>query len=219
MEEDNKKEEKEKEKEPEKELTPMEILVRAARIMNPRQFELPREMRVPCPFPGTDKDNGNGKNGNGSLVTVDAMGCVPLPARSCFVCRGTCKAAPLLACDYCPLLFHQDCLDPPLTALPTGRWMCPNHVEQYIDWKLVNSVSATERVALWERFSAPVDQHAIKVDFIRRARNQRPAFRSKVPVGVRGRVRVPDMVRGHYARPPPLLPSRREYLRCANGNI
>lgn len=22
-----------------------------------------------------------------------------------------------------------DCLDPPLTAMPTGRWMCPNHIE------------------------------------------------------------------------------------------
>lgn len=46
--------EKEKEKE-EKVLTPMEILVKAARIMNPTQFELPREMRIPCIFPGTDK--------------------------------------------------------------------------------------------------------------------------------------------------------------------
>ncbi|XP_063368813.1 PHD finger protein 12 [Cydia amplana] len=210
------KDSKEREKE-DKELTPMEILVKAAKVMNPRQFELPREMRVPCPFPGTEKENGNGngKNGNG-LVTVDAWGCVPLPAKSCFVCRGTCKAAPLLACDYCPLLFHQDCLDPPLTALPTGRWMCPNHVEQYIDWKLVNSVSASERVALWERFSAPPDQQAIKIDFIRRARAHRPPFRVKVPVGVRGRVVVPGMVRQHYADPPPLQPSRREYVRCRN---
>lgn len=208
---DIKKEPEEKEKE--KDLTPMEILVRAAKIMNPRQFELPREMRIPCIFPGTEKEPG--KNGN-SLVTVDAWGCVPLPAKSCFVCQGTCKQAPLLQCDYCPLLFHQDCLDPPLTALPTGRWMCPNHVEQYIDWKLVNSISATERVALWEKFSGPVDQHAIKIDFIRRARKARPAFRIKVPLCVRGRVAVPDMVRHHYQNPPPLLPSRREYVRCRN---
>lgn len=46
------------------------------------------------------------------------------------------------------------------------------------DWKLVNSISATERVALWDRFSGPVDQHAIKLDFIRRATTARPAFRS-----------------------------------------
>ncbi|KAL0867478.1 hypothetical protein ABMA27_008264 [Loxostege sticticalis] len=209
-------EEEKKKEEPEKELTPMEILVRAARIMNPRQFELPNEMKIPCIFPGTEKE-GNGKNGNSSLVTVDAWGCVPLPAKLCFVCQQTCKMAPLLQCDYCPLLFHQDCLDPPLTALPTGRWMCPNHVEQYIDWKLVNSISATERVALWEQFAGPVDQHAIKTDFIRRARNPRPAFRIKVPVGIKGRVVVPAMVRHHYKHPPPLLPSRREYTRCVKA--
>jgi hypothetical protein len=33
----------------------MEALVKAARIMNPRQFELPREMKIPCLFPGTEK--------------------------------------------------------------------------------------------------------------------------------------------------------------------
>jgi hypothetical protein len=50
----------------------------------------------------------------------------------CFVSYRSCRKAPLVACDYCPLLFHQDCLDPPLTSLPTGRWMCPNHAEQYL---------------------------------------------------------------------------------------
>lgn len=38
----------------------------------------------------------------------------------------------LLACDYCPLLFHLDCLDPPLTTAPTHRWMCPNHAEHFM---------------------------------------------------------------------------------------
>ncbi|KAG7303419.1 hypothetical protein JYU34_011935 [Plutella xylostella] len=201
--------------EEQRELTPMEVLVKAARIMNPKQFELPREMRIPCPFPGTDKEPP--KNGNGSgVVTVDGGGCVPLPARACFVCGATCHRAPLLQCDYCPLLFHQDCLDPPMTALPTGRWMCPNHVEQYIDWKLVNSISATERVALWERFSGPLDQHEVKLAFLRRARAKRPPFRVKVPVSAPGRVVVPGMVRAHYRCPPPLPPTRREYVRCNN---
>ncbi|XP_060806635.1 PHD finger protein 12 [Amyelois transitella] len=201
-------------KEPEKEPTPMEILVRAAKIMNPRQFELPSDMKIKFAFPGTEKDGT--KNGTSSLVTVDAWGCVPLPAKSCYVCEGTCKSAPLLQCDYCPLLFHQDCLDPPLTALPTGRWMCPNHVEQYIDWKLVNSISATERVALWDKFSGPIDQHTIKLDFIRRAKNRAPCFREKIPEEERPRVAVPSMVKYHYSNPPPLLPSRREHVRCTN---
>lgn len=46
----------------------------------------------------------------------------------CVLCR-SCRAGLLLQCDYCPLLFHLDCLNPPLTALPSGRWMCPSHVE------------------------------------------------------------------------------------------
>ncbi|PVF99736.1 hypothetical protein CPB86DRAFT_702734 [Serendipita vermifera] len=38
---------------------------------------------------------------------------------------------PILSCDYCPLHWHMDCLDPPMTAIPARerRWMCPNHIE------------------------------------------------------------------------------------------
>lgn len=59
-------------------------------------------------------------------------GIVSLPAGKCYICRKSCRIAPLLACDYCPLYFHLDCLDPPMTAFPSGRWMCPNHVEQFL---------------------------------------------------------------------------------------
>lgn len=34
---------------------PLEVLVEAAHALNPKQFELPRSMSVPCIFPGTDK--------------------------------------------------------------------------------------------------------------------------------------------------------------------
>lgn len=46
-----------------------------------------------------------------------------------FLFLRSCRVAPLIQCDYCPLLFHMDCLEPPLTAMPLGRWMCPNHIE------------------------------------------------------------------------------------------
>ena len=45
--------------------------------------------------------------------------------------RGS-RVAPLVQCDYCPLLFHMDCLDPPLSTVPSQRWMCPNHVEHAV---------------------------------------------------------------------------------------
>jgi len=37
---------------------------------------------------------------------------------------------PLIKCDKCPLLWHPDCVDPPLTLIPPadGKWICPAHV-------------------------------------------------------------------------------------------
>ena len=35
----------------------------------------------------------------------------------------------LIECDFCPLSFHTNCLQPPLTNKPLGMWMCPNHAE------------------------------------------------------------------------------------------
>lgn len=40
----------------------------------------------------------------------------------------------ILSCDYCNLHFHLDCLDPPLTSMPSfgKKWMCPNHADQVL---------------------------------------------------------------------------------------
>lgn len=212
---------------PNKKPTPMDELIKAASILNPRQFELPREMSIYCQFPGTDKIEPCGKNGAKRLTRnnsktkpyeLDQQGLVPLPAKTCFTCRKSCKKAPLVSCDYCTLLFHQDCLDPPLTALPTGMWMCPNHPEQFIDWKLVSSVSATERIRLWNKFSGPVDHETIKTEFLRKVHLKNPPFRIKLKPKPRDRVEVPPMVEYHYKNPPPLLPSLKEVLRYETLN-
>lgn len=117
------------------ELTPFEELIRVASLLNPKQFELPMEMTEPFPFPGSDRVEPirNGRRvKNKRLIELDSHGCVPLPAKLCFACSKSCKKAPLISCDYCSLYFHQDCLDPPMTALPAGRWMCPNHPQHFI---------------------------------------------------------------------------------------
>lgn len=117
------------------ELSPFEELIRVASLLNPKQFELPMEMTQPFPFPGTERVEPirNGRRvKNKRLIELDSHGCVPLPAKLCFSCRKSCKRAPLISCDYCTLFFHQDCLDPPMTALPAGRWMCPNHPQHFI---------------------------------------------------------------------------------------
>ncbi|KAL4065433.1 hypothetical protein J3A83DRAFT_4266976 [Scleroderma citrinum] len=43
----------------------------------------------------------------------------------------------LVSCDYCNLHWHLDCLDPPLTSMPSygKKWMCPNHIDQVLQPK------------------------------------------------------------------------------------
>lgn len=36
----------------------------------------------------------------------------------------------LAVCDFCPLVFHLDCLSPPLTCPPSNAWMCPMHPDR-----------------------------------------------------------------------------------------
>lgn len=215
----------EKELEDMSNLSPLEQLIRAARILNPRQFELPREINSHFPFPGTEKQDCGQRNGNGKrgprgrkVYELDGYGLVPLPAKTCHTCGKSCRRAPLIACDYCDLFFHQDCLDPPLTALPTSMWMCPNHVEQFIDWKLVNSVSATERMKLWNHFNTNIDQDIVKNEFFRKVHRRNPPFRVKQRLRLRDRIEIPPMIEYHYQNPSDLLPSLRELLRAKKNN-
>ena len=55
-----------------------------------------------------------------------------LPSKYCYHCHKSCNVSPLIECSYCSLLYHMDCLNPPLAALPLGHWMCPNHVQNFL---------------------------------------------------------------------------------------
>ncbi|XP_076236839.1 PHD finger protein 12 [Calliopsis andreniformis] len=194
----------------------LEVLALAASLVNPREFELPKELQLPIMFPGSNKvDYVSGKRGKqqsgphsvGKSHCLDSNLMVPLPARLCFECGRSCRKAPLVACDYCPLYFHQDCLDPPLTAFPIGRWMCPNHPNHFIDQNLLTSCRVTERIKLWDKYANQrIDQHAVKLDFLRKARTVNPLFRTKIRLEGRIRVKVPCSVKFHYEHPPELDP-------------
>lgn len=84
------------------------------------------------------------------------------------------------------------------------------------DWKLVTSVSATERIKLWNRFGGPVDQDAVKAEFFRKVHTRNPPFRFRLKATQRERVQIPPMVVYHYQHPPSLLPTLRDVLRCEN---
>ncbi|KTG40522.1 hypothetical protein cypCar_00002802 [Cyprinus carpio] len=115
---------------------PFQLLIAAAMERNPTQFQLPSELTCTTSLPGSSKrrrkEEAMGKNVKRPQHELDPSGLVPLPVKVCFSCGKSCRVAPLIQCDYCALLFHMDCLDPPLTAMPTGRWMCPNHAEHIV---------------------------------------------------------------------------------------
>lgn len=49
-----------------------------------------------------------------------------------FIIYRSCSKAALISCDQCNIFFHLDCLDPPLTAPPTGYWLCPIHPQHFV---------------------------------------------------------------------------------------
>lgn len=48
-----------------------------------------------------------------------------LECKKCINCGMSANADDLLICDACDKGFHMECLDPPLSTLPEGRWICP----------------------------------------------------------------------------------------------
>ncbi|KAJ2384462.1 hypothetical protein GGI05_005002, partial [Coemansia sp. RSA 2603] len=55
----------------------------------------------------------------------------------CYRCGLSALHGPVIRCDYCPLNWHWDCLDPPMAAAPPARkrWMCPNHADHAMQHK------------------------------------------------------------------------------------
>nr|XP_006820132.1 PREDICTED: PHD finger protein 12-like [Saccoglossus kowalevskii] len=191
---------------PQVEESPLQMLVRAASVENPKQFVLPNEMVLSYPLPGTSKKRKKEENSGKNVKKpneLDNNGLVSLPAKVCFICSRSCRHAALLQCDYCPLLFHMDCVDPPLTTLPTGRWMCPNHPEHIMPE--FNSGSLTERCKVYDRFHGTSSQHAIKLAFLKKIHRKNPPNERYRPPR-RKTIQVPQAIKSHYQLPPPLLP-------------
>lgn len=79
---------------------------------------------------------------------------------------------------------------------------------------MVSSISATERIKLWDQFDRNVDQETVKIDFMRKVHCKNPPFRFKLKPKLRHCAEIPPIVEFHYKNPPPLLPSLRDVLRC-----
>ncbi|XP_051764484.1 PHD finger protein 12 [Ctenopharyngodon idella] len=186
---------------------PFDLLIAAAMQRNPTQFQLPNDLTCTTALPGTSKrrrkDELSGKNVKRPQHELDNHGLVPLPVKVCYTCSRSCRMAPLIQCDYCPLLFHMDCLDPPLTAFPTGRWMCPNHIQNLVLNQRTFTLS--NRCQLFDQFQDRISQHAIKLDFLQRIHRQRPPIRRSAYAQSRKTLKVPDAIKSQYQNPPTLM--------------
>ncbi|RWS12711.1 hypothetical protein B4U79_11049 [Dinothrombium tinctorium] len=203
---------------------PLTMLIKAAKMMNPRQFQLPSEFSAPIRFPGTSKKGSFGSFIHGNSKTKKQSheldnGLVPLPVKTCFQCRRSCRIAPLIQCDYCPLLFHADCLEPPLTVLPTTRWMCPNHVEHTLDQKLLTSSCFSERVKLWNQYTGKIAPNVVKLDFLKKLQRKNPPYRSKVSVPSPPPVNVPEAIRLMYKNPSSLEIAHNITVECGDQEV
>ncbi|CAG2235914.1 PHD finger protein 12 [Mytilus edulis] len=129
---------------------PLFTLARAAKLMNPTQFELPKDTAPTMNMPGSSKRKwwGRDRNTQKKLAHELDNGIVPLPAKTCFMCDRSCRVGPLVQCDYCPLLYHMDCLDPPMVSLPTVRWICPNHPENFVVNSSCNKRSLSQSTSI-----------------------------------------------------------------------
>uniref|UniRef100_A0A6G1SAU6 PHD finger protein 12 n=1 Tax=Aceria tosichella TaxID=561515 RepID=A0A6G1SAU6_9ACAR len=185
---------------------PFADLVRISLLLNPREFELPEDWLPNVHFPGSLKKpliNTSTREGRYTWFSVKRAqeldrNNLPLILRTCYVCRKGCRKAPLINCDYCPLVYHFDCVDPPLTILPNTRWMCPNHVEPIAEEKLLTSSSYCERVKLWNHFAKPIDHERIKISFLDRVHNSpKPGIEELGKIAKLG-CRVPKVVKEEY---------------------
>lgn len=186
---------------------PFAELVRISLLLNPKEYELPEEYAPDIQFPGTSKKpiitTSVSREARASSYSVKRAQELdnnqpPLILRTCYFCRKGCRKAPLIHCDYCPLVYHADCIDPPLTILPTTRWMCPNHVEPVAEEKLLSSSSFCERVKLWNHFAKPIDHESIKISFLDKVHGDKDSLDSEelVQIGCK----VPRKIKREYDR-------------------
>ncbi|XP_052800877.1 PHD finger protein 12-like isoform X2 [Mya arenaria] len=191
-------------------LNPLHTLAEAAKVLNPVQFELTKDLACTTQIPGSYKRKWWGRDRNMPVKKAAHEldnGLVPLPAKLCFVCNKSCRVGPLQPCDYCPCLYHLDCLNPPLTSVPTDRWMCPNHVEMATDDKLLKSTLLTERIKLWDHYNDRINQHTVKMNFLKKVHRRHPPFRLKHRHPQRKAASIPSAIQEFYQQPVELLPS------------
>ncbi|KAJ2753912.1 hypothetical protein IWQ56_006559, partial [Coemansia nantahalensis] len=118
-------------------------LISKMEYSNPRTFAVPDEIRrlfdgVEADVDGTyvnvREDRARRSHGGPASREFDRLLDDRGDSLLCYRCGLSALHGLLVRCDYCPLSWHWDCLEPPLSSAPPShrRWMCPNHADHAI---------------------------------------------------------------------------------------
>ena len=66
------------------------------------------------------------------------------------------------------------------------------------DEKLMKTNSITRRIKLYDKYCGFVDQHAVKMNFLRKVHRANPPFRTKIVMEGRKLCSIPEAIRMHY---------------------
>ncbi|XP_065178801.1 PHD finger protein 12-like [Sycon ciliatum] len=209
-------------------IAPFDALVKQCLRRNPTSFSLPPEYSFNTCLPGGRKkkkageDSRSKSSSTGVLIVPPSATAGNAPVASspspidddpdycegdrsvrdfCFVCNKTKRIGCMVYCDFCPLAFHLDCLDPPLTNVPGTLWMCPNHAEHHVP--SFRNPLLSERCAAMEETSKQLNRQTVLLDFLnatRRAPSPTPPTDS-VSLPKRNAIEVPASVKVLYRQP------------------
>ena len=86
--------------------SPFDKLIAAIQVVNAEEFKLPKELenKESLPFSWKWSDERH-----------DDYDQFP---KNCAGCSKTSRKVPSIGCDFCPSVYHLDCLDPPLCEIP-----------------------------------------------------------------------------------------------------
>lgn len=175
-------------------MNPFEKLTSFYRNKNPTEFQLPMGMQDFTVMPGDRKRK----------TPVQAKKKEDDAQRLCFVCSKSSRIASLINCDFCPLVFHQDCLTPPLAQEPIGLWLCPNHPENFEP--NIRTPKYSMRTQILEELRSNISHNAIKLQFFRRAKKERILMnRKNYQPKKRRTCLVPEIVKAQYRNPPAVV--------------
>ena len=117
---------------------------------------------------------------------------------SCFICRKSSnKQGPSIRCDYCPLIYHLNCLPASFRRFPliNEKWMCPNHSSPLFDRHFAKK-STNDRVKISHSY-VQVDEQLILQEFTsKKSTNTKQNYQFE-PIDIS---QIPDSIKEFYSQ-------------------